>query len=101
MCSSDLLNLRSRKFDCVIDFYGNPRSALITRFSGAPMRIGFDFRGRSLAYTHPVKISEKVSYSASDKAQLLRPLGISGSDFRRSEERRVGKECRSRWSPYH
>ena len=23
------------------------------------------------------------------------------SAFRRSEERRVGKECRSRWSPYH
>ena len=22
-------------------------------------------------------------------------------DFHRSEERRVGKECRSRWSPYH
>src|SRR2546430_16963002 len=22
-------------------------------------------------------------------------------NFRRSEERRVGKECRSRWSPYH
>ena len=22
-------------------------------------------------------------------------------DFSRSEERRVGKECRSRWSPYH
>ena len=21
--------------------------------------------------------------------------------FQRSEERRVGKECRSRWSPYH
>src|SRR3990170_2006088 len=25
----------------------------------------------------------------------------SAEDFRRSEERRVGKECRSRWSPYH
>ena len=25
----------------------------------------------------------------------------SGSHCRRSEERRVGKECRSRWSPYH
>ena len=25
-------------------------------------------------------------------------MGLSGS---RSEERRVGKECRSRWSPYH
>jgi len=30
--------------------------------------------------------------------------GISagrGLGFSRSEERRVGKECRSRWSPYH
>ena len=25
----------------------------------------------------------------------------SGGISRRSEERRVGKECRSRWSPYH
>src|SRR2546427_10766246 len=33
------------------------------------------------------------------------PLGILGFDAgveaTRSEERRVGKECRSRWSPYH
>src|SRR2546425_9379739 len=29
-----------------------------------------------------------------------RGLGGHGED-RRSEERRVGKECRSRWSPYH
>jgi len=30
-------------------------------------------------------------------------LGGHGSDtiYARSEERRVGKECRSRWSPYH
>src|SRR2546422_1780318 len=29
--------------------------------------------------------------------------GLSLAEFRalRSEERRVGKECRSRWSPYH
>ena len=76
------MHLRSRKFDCVIDFFGNPRSALMTRFSGAPMRIGFDFRGRSLAYTHSVKISGEATYSAADKAQLLRPLGISVSDLR-------------------
>ena len=25
----------------------------------------------------------------------------SVASFARSEERRVGKECRSRWSPYH
>ena len=27
--------------------------------------------------------------------------GIPSSNLARSEERRVGKECRSRWSPYH
>src|SRR2546425_10467157 len=27
--------------------------------------------------------------------------GIDDQIVRRSEERRVGKECRSRWSPYH
>ena len=26
---------------------------------------------------------------------------IRSRGFDRSEERRVGKECRSRWSPYH
>ena len=30
------------------------------------------------------------------------PLGAMAQKFaHRSEERRVGKECRSRWSPYH
>ena len=29
------------------------------------------------------------------------PNGAQGGGFGRSEERRVGKECRSRWSPYH
>ena len=26
---------------------------------------------------------------------------MEGEGAKRSEERRVGKECRSRWSPYH
>ena len=26
---------------------------------------------------------------------------VFNGDLNRSEERRVGKECRSRWSPYH
>ena len=29
------------------------------------------------------------------------PLVDGQGNFGRSEERRVGKECRSRWSPYH
>ena len=30
-----------------------------------------------------------------------RPTGPRPGELGRSEERRVGKECRSRWSPYH
>src|SRR5216684_5438289 len=39
---------------------------------------------------------EKALQPVSEKySSILADLGI------RSEERRVGKECRSRWSPYH
>ena len=34
------------------------------------------------------------------KEKALRKLDAMGANLR-SEERRVGKECRSRWSPYH
>src|SRR2546425_793814 len=34
-------------------------------------------------------------------AALPRDRVIAAVDAERSEERRVGKECRSRWSPYH
>src|SRR5258705_462782 len=33
--------------------------------------------------------------------RLWSPTGATLGDTWRSEERRVGKECRSRWSPYH
>ena len=33
------------------------------------------------------------------KAIVIAPLRVARDT--RSEERRVGKECRSRWSPYH
>ena len=32
---------------------------------------------------------------------MLGYMYLTGEPDRRSEERRVGKECRSRWSPYH
>src|SRR3989449_9247757 len=32
---------------------------------------------------------------------ILKPSAPSLPNSMRSEERRVGKECRSRWSPYH
>ena len=37
-------------------------------------------------------------FSAPDANNVWSGLEV---DFCRSEERRVGKECRSRWSPYH
>ena len=41
-----------------------------------------------------------------DALQIAEPIRIAENilgkiNFDRSEERRVGKECRSRWSPYH
>ena len=60
-------------------------------------------------------IPNMIFYGPSGTGSLLRKNGIyavvpmllasaftvSEKRLRRSEERRVGKECRSRWSPYH
>src|SRR5256885_3743357 len=35
------------------------------------------------------------------RATGVQRVAIYDFDVHRSEERRVGKECRSRWSPYH
>src|SRR3712207_8260346 len=39
--------------------------------------------------------------AATEKYRLGFGLVTLASSVTRSEERRVGKECRSRWSPYH
>ena len=35
------------------------------------------------------------------RKELAKDVKKKGENAKRSEERRVGKECRSRWSPYH
>ena len=49
-------------------------------------------------------------FRASDRIGVVHPRHEQGAGYMalgaalatgRSEERRVGKECRSRWSPYH
>ena len=47
---------------------------------------------------HPTTISENI---CSEDDLRSRIFGTFVIKFLRSEERRVGKECRSRWSPYH
>ena len=42
-----------------------------------------------------------VSTIKGTNEQIKENLIGSGENTVRSEERRVGKECRSRWSPYH
>src|SRR2546430_1596071 len=46
-------------------------------------------------------IDEKLKLQVAKRYKLeITDKDVDGA-FDRSEERRVGKECRSRWSPYH
>jgi len=56
-----------------------------------------DFKG--LSFTNPAKKEVWDYHIALAKESF--ELGFDEINFDRSEERRVGKECRSRWSPYH
>src|ERR1039457_4129139 len=46
-------------------------------------------------------ILDSVSSGAARVRQRFHAIPDSAAATNRSEERRVGKECRSRWSPYH
>ena len=46
------------------------------------------------------QIAKKSNSSREVVAYRIKQLEENGI-INRSEERRVGKECRSRWSPYH
>ena len=49
-----------------------------------------------LLIDHAKKIGEKIRISGGGRCNFT-----NIHTHPRSEERRVGKECRSRWSPYH
>jgi len=42
--------------------------------------------------------ADALQWDAIGRGEVRETIQASGE---RSEERRVGKECRSRWSPYH
>ena len=62
------------------------------------LRIGLATADEIRQWSHgEVKKPETINY------RTLKPEkdGLFDERIFRSEERRVGKECRSRWSPYH
>src|SRR2546421_1318708 len=66
------------------------------------LRVQREFEGRRFAlpariYARPLELHVGLRVPQADVEDELRELGYRA----RSEERRVGKECRSRWSPYH
>ena len=58
--------------------------------------IGYSF----LVWSNP-RIAQIFIFKASDLHSKFLSLLSGDLHLARSEERRVGKECRSRWSPYH
>ena len=48
-----------------------------------------------------VSKTDAASGKMSAKSYYYDPAYQTQETLKRSEERRVGKECRSRWSPYH
>src|SRR3712207_63793 len=58
--------------------------------------------GNALALTILIfGLMSLYAYLANSRVSVLALGAMVLSIFGRSEERRVGKECRSRWSPYH
>ncbi len=91
-----LFRLRRENYSVVIDFMGQPGTALACRLIGGRKRIGFKKRGRSPFYTHAVEPPLRVEYSAQKKLHLLSVLGITSDDtkldfFPREKDRHTAK----------
>lgn len=71
--------LRRSRFDLAIDFFGNPRSALLTWLTGATHRVGPDRTGRGKLYTIRVKDDGKPKPVIDFYDQYLRATGIEPS----------------------
>ena len=71
-----LARLRSARYDWVIDLYGNPRSALLSLWSGAPVRVGPGRPSRRKLYTHTIPAAPSPRTAVEHHLAALEPLGI-------------------------
>jgi ADP-heptose:LPS heptosyltransferase len=74
--------IRDRRYDLVFDLFGNPRTALVTRLSGAKWRVGFDWRGRKRAYNVVVPSRADEIHEVDFNLDALRWLGIRVEETR-------------------
>jgi len=76
----NISDVRKNRYDLVIDYLQNPRTALISLLSGAGKTLSFDDRGRGRFYSHTA--SPSGEYSAEQKLRLLELLGIHDDNLR-------------------
>ncbi len=72
--------IRAEKYDLLLDYLGNPRTAWITGLSGAKHRLGFERLGRDLVYSIKVRPDPVPKYVPAYKLDLLKPLGIENNN---------------------
>ncbi len=73
-----LMSLRNRRYNAVVDFMYNPRSALLTLATAAPQRIAFPSR-RSWAYNNIVSQLPESDYIVREKFHLLSAIDVQAS----------------------
>jgi heptosyltransferase-1 len=69
-------NIRKQKYDLVIDLFGNPRTAIITMFSGARYKVGYKFNWRSIAYNIKVTPRSNEVHNVEFNLDCLRKLNL-------------------------
>ena len=71
-----LAALRRARYDWVIDLYGNPRSALLARVTGARVRVGPARRSRRRFFTHAIPPQDPRRSAIDYHLSALGALGV-------------------------
>lgn len=76
-----LRSLRKERFDVAIDFHGGPTASLITRLSGAKLKIGYRIKYKSFVYDIKVPrgLREGRIHSVENHLHLVEALGLEVS----------------------
>src|ERR1035437_4837103 len=93
---------KGKKYDCVIGVSGGKDSShmvhMALQMGLRPLAVHYDNTWNTAIATENIrKVLTKLNVDLYTHVVDNKEM----DDIYRSEERRVGKECRSRWSPYH